>query len=146
MAPSPFIVEWHDYWSGIDADIRITLGIEPVEIDADHTLMRMPFAPEIAQATGLFSAGALIQLADVAATWLALVHLRASGAPDGSFPFAIHLGSSLVGNTDHGDAIAHARITSAGRTVVVTQTEVRADDDRLLLAQTGTHVVRSPRR
>lgn len=139
------LADWDEYWAGIDADIRITLGIEPVEIDEQRVVMRMPFRPEISQATGLFAAGALIQLADVAATWLSLVRLRASGARDGSFPLAVQLSANLVGNTDHGDARAEATITSAGRSLIVTQTRVMSDEDRVLLLQTGTHVIRVPR-
>jgi acyl-coenzyme A thioesterase PaaI-like protein len=93
----------------------------------------------------LFSAGALVQLADIAATWLSHLHLRAGQAPEGSFAFAVHLSANLVGSTDQGDALARARITSAGRTLIVTQTEVTDDSGRLLVLQTATHVVRTPR-
>jgi acyl-coenzyme A thioesterase PaaI-like protein len=66
----------------------MTLGIEPVAADGDEVVMKMPLKPEISQATGLFSAGALVQLADVAATWLCSLRLRDWGAPEGTFPFA----------------------------------------------------------
>ena len=141
-----FLADWNDYWADVDADIRLTLGIEPVEIDEEHVVMRMPFAPEISQATGLFSAGALVQLADVAATWLSLVHLRASGAPPGAFPFAVQLSANLVGNTDHGDARAEARISSARRSMIVTQTQVTDDEGRTLLLLTATHLIRTAQR
>ena len=146
METSEFLEEWRDFWSGIDADIRITLGIEPVEIDEGHVVMRMPFKSEISQATGLFSAGALIQLADVAATWLALVTVRRSGANGRAFPLAVQVNSNLVGNSDRGEAIARAEIVSAGKTVIVTRTEVQGEDGRLFLAQTGTHIVRTSSR
>ena len=139
------VAEWNHSWAGVEADIWITLGIEPVTADRDGVVMKMPFKPEIGQATGVFSAGALVQLADVAATWLCALRLRDSGAPDGTFPYAVQLSANLVANTDHGDARAGARLISAGRTVMVTHTEVRDDDQRVLLTLTGTHVVRSPR-
>ena len=84
----------------MDADIRITLGIEHVEGDEEHVIMAMPFKPEISQSTGLFSAGALIQLADVAATWLCHLRLRTSGAAEGAFAFAVQISSNLVGNAN----------------------------------------------
>ena len=140
-----FLADWREYWAGVDADIRMALGVEPVEINEQHVMMRMPFRREISQATGVFSAGALIQLADIAATWLSLVRLRASGAPEGSFPFAVQLSTNLVANIDHGDARAEATITSAGRSLIVTHTRVTDDDDRPLLLQTGTHLIRIPR-
>lgn len=57
----------------------------------------------------------------------------------------MQLTADLVGNTDRGDALAHAQIYSARRTVTVTQTEVTDDSGRLLLLQTGTHIARIPR-
>jgi uncharacterized protein (TIGR00369 family) len=105
--------------------------------------MTMPFKPEISQATGLFSAGALIQLADTAATWLCHLRLRASGAAEGAFAFAVQISSNLVGNTDSGSATADARLVSVGRTVMVSQTEVRDDDGRALLVQSVTHAIPS---
>ena len=80
------VAEWNHSWAGVEADIWITLGIEPVTADRDGVVMKMPFKPEIGQATGVFSAGALVQLADVAATWLCALRLRDSGAPDGTIP------------------------------------------------------------
>ena len=47
-----FIADWNRYWKDVEADIQITLGIEPVEGDEQHVVMRMPFKPEIGQATG----------------------------------------------------------------------------------------------
>lgn len=70
------IAEWNQDWEKIEAGIRFTLGVEPAEIDDRHVVMRMPSKPDMSQATGLFSAGALVQLADIAATWLSLVHLQ----------------------------------------------------------------------
>jgi uncharacterized protein (TIGR00369 family) len=139
-----FFSEWDRFWACIDADIRITLGIEPVEGDEEHVVMTMPFKPEISQATGLFSAAALIQLADVAATWLCHLRLRALGAPEGT-ALAVQVSSNLIANTDRGSATAHARLLSAGRTVMVTQTEVRDDDGRMLMVQSVTHVVKAPK-
>ena len=82
------------FWADVDADIRITLGIEHVEGDEEHVVMTMPFKPEISQATGLYLAGALIQLADTAATWLCHLRLRASGAAEGAFAFAVQISSN----------------------------------------------------
>jgi 1,4-dihydroxy-2-naphthoyl-CoA hydrolase len=139
------VAEWNRSWAGVKADIWMTLGIEPVAASKDQVVMKMPFKQEISQATGLFSAGALVQLADVAATWLCSLHLRDSGAPEGTFPFAVQLSANLMANTGHGDALACAKLISAGRTVMVTRTEVRDEEQRVMLAQTGTHVVRAPR-
>jgi uncharacterized protein (TIGR00369 family) len=137
--------DWDRYWATVQADMAITLGIEHVAVDEGRVVMSMPFKPEISQAIGLFSAGALIQLADVAATWLCSLQLHNADAPQGTFPLAVQLSTNLVANTDHGDAVAHASLISAGRTVMVTHTDVRDEDQRLLMTQTGTYVVRRPR-
>ncbi len=144
MSADP-VAEWQSFWAEIDADMAITLGIELVSGDATEVVMRMPFKPEISQATGLFAAGALVQLADVASTWLCSLQLRESGAPEGAFPFAVQLSANFVGNTDRGDAVARAHLVSAGRTVLVTQTDVRDENERLLLTQSGTHIARAAR-
>jgi hypothetical protein len=46
------IAEWNEYWKKIDADIRFTLGVELVEVDDRQVVMRMPFKPDISEATG----------------------------------------------------------------------------------------------
>jgi uncharacterized protein (TIGR00369 family) len=143
--PVDALADWKHFWSGIEADMRITLGIDLVAADEREVIMKMPYKPEISQATGLFSAGSLIQLADVASTWLCSLRLRESGARDDAFPFAVQLSSNLVANTDHGDAVARATLVSAGRTVIVTRTEVHDEEQRIMLVQTGTHVVKVAR-
>ena len=52
------LAEWNRNWAGVEADIWITLGIEPVAADKDQVIMKMPFKPEIGQATGLSCGGA----------------------------------------------------------------------------------------
>ena len=139
------LADWRDYWAETAADIRFTLGVEPETITDDQVVMRMPFKPEIGQATGLFSAGALVQLADIAATWLCLVHLRNADAPEGTFPFAVQLSVNLVANTRDEDALATAQIVSARPPLIVPQPEVHGEGGRPPPPQPGPHLSRPPR-
>ena len=132
---------WQDQWSDYKTDITFTLGIEPLSADDEHAALAMPFRPEIAQATGFFSAGALIQLADNAATVLCM-RTAASRGQDG-FPYTVQMSAQLVANTNSGRAIARATLISAGRSVMAAETRVTDESGRLLLLLTSTHVVRS---
>jgi uncharacterized protein (TIGR00369 family) len=132
---------WVDAWSGYETDITFTLGIEPVSAKDDYVELAMPFRPEIAQATGFFSAGALIQLADNAATVLCS-RTAASRGQDG-FPYTVQMSAQLVANTNSGRAIANATLISAGRSVMAAETRVTDESGKVLLLLTSTHVVRS---
>lgn len=142
-----FVAEWERGWAQVSADIALTLGIEPVRADdeAGEVVLSMPFKPQIAQVTGYFSAGALIQLADVAAT--AACH-RAARRRDGEgagFPYAVQMSANLLANTDQGRAVATARLMG-GRSVMTVETQVRDEAGKLLLLLTSTHVLRQATR
>ena len=78
-----FINQWRESWKDVAADMAVTLGTEPVSASDTHVELAMPFRPEIGQRTGLFSAGTLIQLAEVAATALCGRKVRLRN-PEGS--------------------------------------------------------------
>jgi uncharacterized protein (TIGR00369 family) len=136
-----FLEFWRDQWSRIDSDITFTLGIEAVSASDEHVELAMPFQPEIAQMAGFFSAGALIQLADNAATALCLRAAIRRG--DGGFPYSIQMNAQLISNSNNGRAIARATMTSAGKTVMAAATRVTDESGKLLLLLTSTHTVRS---
>jgi uncharacterized protein (TIGR00369 family) len=136
-----FLDFWRDEWSRVEADITFTLGVEPVSASDEHVELAMPFRPEIAQITGYFSAGALIQLADIAATVLC-ARIAASRGYDG-FPYSVQMNAQLVSNANSGRAIARASMASAGRSVMAAETRVTDESGKLLLLLTSTHLVRS---
>jgi uncharacterized protein (TIGR00369 family) len=141
-----FIDRWNERLQSSQQDMAITLGIEAVSASEEHVEMAMPFRPEIGQATGLFSAGALIQLADVAATLMCLRALQRRES-DGVvyFPLAIQMNAQLIGNTNAGRAIARSTFLSAGRTVMAAQTLVRDEQVKDLLLLTSTYIVKAVR-
>ncbi len=110
-----------------------------VEQSEDHVLAKMPVTPGILNPFGTVHAGAMIWLADVAATLLAIG--GASIAPDGKgFQLAIDLHAALVGNQRDGEITAEARFVRRGKRVSVVRTRVTGADDKLLLELTSTHI------
>ena len=120
-----------------------TLGCRLVEANAERVLAELPFRPEVAQLTGLFHTGALLALADSAATHLCLYNVFPGGVIDdpARFPLAIQVSANLIRNTNAGTATAEAWLRHRGRTTLVVETTVRDERDRALAIVTTTHVV-----
>ena len=143
-----FVSQWQERMQLMQADMAVTLGIEAVSASDTHVEMAMPFRPEIGQATGLFSAGALIQLADVAATMLCIrtIRERDPETQQGTFfPLSIQMNAHLVGNTNSGRAIARSTLVSASRAVMTAGTLVQDEGGKDLVLLTSTHIVKSIR-
>jgi uncharacterized protein (TIGR00369 family) len=94
----------------------------------------------VRQGTGVFAAGALMQLADVAAT---SVCQRAAGSTmedPKPFPLSVQISVNLLRNVDKGKVIAESTIVHGGRTLTVVESKVRDEAGRLLCVVTSTHV------
>lgn len=140
-----FVIQWRERLKSGPADMAATLGIEAMSASDTHVEMAMPFRSDIGQATGLFSTGALIQLADVAATLLCIrtFHQRdPAAARETYFPLSVQMNAHLIGNTDSGRAIARSTLVSAGRTLVVAHT-VRDDQGQDLILLTSAHLIKA---
>ena len=119
-----------------------TIDYRVIEANDEHVLAEMAFRPELAQLTGLFHTGALLTLADTAATTACLHALDPSGSFEpGRFPLAVQLSANLIRNTGSGTATAEAKLVHRGRTTLVVQTTVRDDQARTLAIVTTTHLV-----
>lgn len=109
------------------------------ERKADRVISIMPVQEGILNPFGTVHAGAMLWLADVTATVLALenVELR----PDGKgFPLAINLNSNLLGNQREGEITAEARFVRSGKRVAVIRTRVTGAQGQLLAEVTTTHI------
>jgi uncharacterized protein (TIGR00369 family) len=97
----------------------------------------------VRQGTGIFAAGALIQLADVAATSVCFeaMHAREPDVQQHPFPLAVQISTSLLRNTDRGNVFADARLVHSGRTMMIVESKVTDDAGRLLCTVTSTHLV-----
>lgn len=88
---------------------------------------------------GTIHAGALVWFADVIATNLVLGGQQVQEGMD-SFPVAVTLNGQLLANRRDGTLTAIARWVKRGRRMSTVRTEVRDQDDRLLLDLTSTHI------
>ena len=109
------------------------------ERNEDCVISTMPIKRGILNPFGTVQAGAMLWLADVTATVLALGKTQIS--PDGKgFPLVINLHSCLLGNQREGKLKAEARFVRSGKRVTVVRTRVTGDHGRLLAEVTTTHV------
>jgi uncharacterized protein (TIGR00369 family) len=109
------------------------------ERNTDCVISIMPVKKGILNPFGTVQAGALLWLADVTATVLALQSVELG--PDGKgFPLAINLNTSLLDNQRKGEIRAEARFVRSGKRVTVIRTRVTGTRDRLLAEVTTTHV------
>jgi uncharacterized protein (TIGR00369 family) len=141
--------EWYEAWTRrmeeSGGNIILALGLRPVEETPERVVMEMPYGPNVRQGTGVFAAGALIQLADVAATIVCRLAVDPTGErTDVPFPLSVQISSNLMRNTDRGRAISTSRIVHKGRTMMVVSSEVHDDQGRLLATVTSTHVMLGP--
>jgi len=116
---------------------NIEFSIE--ERNEEYVVSRMPVIPGILNPYGTVQAGALIWLADVTASVLAVT--GATIGDDGKgFPLAIDLHTTLVGNQREGEVRAEARYVRRGRKLLVIRTRITGNNDRLLAEITSTHL------
>ena len=109
------------------------------ERNADCVVSRMPVTPGILNPYGIVQAGAMIWLADVTASALAIVGQTIESDGKG-FPLAIDIHTTLVGNQKDGEIKAEARFVKRGRSILVIRTRVTGSGDKLLAEVTTTHM------
>jgi len=139
------IFRWRSVMSDLQDHINsakrtgnIDFSIE--ERSADCVISRMPVTSGVLNPYGTVQAGAMIWLADVTASVLALEGRKIEEDGKG-FPLAIDIHTSLVGNQRAGDITAEARFLNKGKTVLVIRTRVIGNKDKLLAEVTTTHVI-----
>ena len=109
------------------------------EREKDWVVSSMPVAEGILNPFGTVQAGAMLWLADVTATVLAIGETQLGEKGQG-FPLAINLNANLLSNQRGGDLRAEARFVRKGKRVTVVRTRVTGDKGRLLAEVTTTHV------
>ena len=136
--------EWYEQWKERmepHGNVILALGLRPRIASAERVVMEMPMSRNVRQGTGVFAAGALMQLADVGATMLCQ---RASGGtPEhpAPFPLSVQVSINLIRNTDHGFASSESKLLYRGRNMMVVESTVRDDDGRTLCVMTSTHMM-----
>jgi uncharacterized protein (TIGR00369 family) len=105
----------------------------------DRVVSRMPVIPGALNPFGTIQAGAMLWVADVTATVLAIGSAELGEKGQG-FPLAINVNANLLGNQRGGEIFAEARFVRMGKRVTVVRTRVTGDNGRLLAEVTTTHV------
>jgi len=105
----------------------------------DRVVSRMPVIPGTLNPFGTVQAGAMLWMADVTATVLAIGSADLGEKGQG-FPLAINVNANLLGNQRGGEILAEARFVRQGKRVTVVRTRVTGDEGRLLAEVTTTHV------
>ena len=100
---------------------------------------RMLVTDEALNPFGTIHAGAMLWLADVTATVLAIGNSQI-GEKGRGFPLAINLNANLLGNQQGGEIKAEARFVRKGRRVTVVRTVVTGNNGRILSEVTTNHV------
>lgn len=106
----------------------------------DFVVSSMPAIEGVRNPFGTVQAGALVWLADVTASVLA-IGKREIGPSGEGFPLAVDLHTVLLGNQRKGIIRAEARFVRKGQNVMVIRTRITGDEGRLLAEMTSTHIL-----
>ena len=114
-------------------------GTRFLRVGQGPTVAELSFKPELTQLTGLFHAGAIMALADEAATAAAMWETNPSGEfrPE-LFPLTVQFSVNLIRNTNRGTLTAEAEVVHRGRTTIVVDVKVRDEDKRLVAKAVAT--------
>jgi 1,4-dihydroxy-2-naphthoyl-CoA hydrolase len=117
-----------------------TIEFTITERSEERVVSEMPVQAGIKNPFGVVHAGALLWMADVTATVLAMGPGQASAGMKG-FPLAISLNANFLGNQSEGSFRAVASFVKRGRTVSVVRTAVYGAGDKLIADVTTSHVL-----
>ncbi|MFF3895316.1 PaaI family thioesterase [Streptomyces sp. NPDC001812] len=112
------------------------LGIELHEAAPDRTTGSLPWSPEACTAGGILHGGALMALADSVGAVCAYLNL-----PPGAGTSTVESKTNFLRGVASGRVHATARPLHVGGTLVVVQTDLRDDRDRLVGQTTQTQIV-----
>jgi len=115
------------------------IEFQVVEQTPERVISEMPIQPGIKNPYGVVHAGAMLWLADVTATVLAMGSTEFSEGMSG-FPLAITLNANFASNQREGKLKAVASFVKKGRTVSIVRTTVFGENDKLIADVTTTHI------
>ena len=132
MTPEAFAQKINEWGRGTMIERH---GTRFVTAGKGRAVAQIDFKPELTQLTGRFHAGAIVALADEAATAAAMWETNPTGdfRPELS-PLSLQLSVNLIRNTNRGTLTAEAEVTHRGRTILVVDVQV-FDDERALVAK-----------
>src|SRR3954470_14312391 len=114
----------------------VLIGAEAVAASGDEVRARIAWDPSRCTSGGVMHGGLLMTLADTVGAWCAFLNL-----PGGAGTTTIESKTNFLRAVRGGSVEATARPLHAGRTVVVVDTELRDDHDKLVARVTQTQAV-----
>jgi 1,4-dihydroxy-2-naphthoyl-CoA hydrolase len=117
--------------------LSAVLGMRVAEARPDSVRVAMDWRAELCTAAGVLHGGALMTLADTAGATCAYLNLRSADERTTTIESKTNLLAAVRGGT----VTATATPLKAGTTVVVVETEIRDDDDRLVAKTIQTQAV-----
>ena len=116
---------------------QIEFSVE--ERNEEYVISRMPVSKGILNPLGMVQAGAMVWLADITASVLA-IGSREIGPGGKGFPLAVDLHVTLLSNQKDGEIKAEARFVRKGERLTVIRTRLTGKENRLLAEVTSTHI------
>ena len=124
------------------SQMRHLVGYRVVEESKEKVVAEIDFRDDLSQSMGVWHAGAVITLADTAATGVAFQNMEPPSDQSGSeqFPVAIQISANLLRNSNKGKLVAEAVPVHVGQRTIVVQTTVRNEEGLHLATVTTTMV------
>ena len=131
------MVNFKEHVEGVRRTGNIEFYIE--DRTEEHVVSRMPVKEGMLNPFGTVHAGAMVWMADVTATVMAIGNTEI-GEDGQGFPLAVDLHTTLLGNQRDGEIRAEARVVRRGKRIIVIRTRVTGNGGRLLAELTTTHI------
>jgi 1,4-dihydroxy-2-naphthoyl-CoA hydrolase len=116
------------------------IEFDVVEQMPERVVSEMPIQPGVLNPYGVVNAGAILWMADVTATILALGSSVLPTEGMAGFPLAITLNANFISNQKDGTFRAVASFVKKGKKVNVVRTIIYGEKDRLIADVTTNHV------
>ena len=124
------------------SQMRHLVGYRQVEASKEKVVAEIDYRDDLTQSMGVWHAGAIITLADTAATGVAFQNMESPSDQSGprQFPVSIQINANLLGNSNKGKLVAEAVPIHVGQRTIVVQTTVRNEEGRHLATVTSTMI------
>ena len=124
------------------SQMRHLVGYRQIEASKEKVVAEIDFRDDLSQSMGVWHAGAIITLADTAATGLAFQNMERRSDQSGSEQFlvTIQISANLLRSSNKGKLVAEAVPVHVGRRTIVVQTAVRNEEGLHLATVTSTMV------
>ena len=134
------LADWLNRQYGEETLMR-NLRMKVLEAGPQRVVVELPVHPGLYTPHHYIHAGAMVSLADTAATIASVAAYRGELEPE-QLPVAVYISSQIVANIREGKLVAKATIPHPGRTLMVASTRVADGDGRLLALVNSSHFVR----